>query len=104
MTQYKIDFNPIEWEKPYKGIKFKKFISGNKQIRFVEYTKDFIELDWCSKGHIGYVIKGKIKIDFNGKIVYYKAGDNIFIPSGDTHKHKAIIISDIAKVFLVEDI
>ena len=104
MSEYKIDFNSIEWESSLKGVKFKKYISGNKQVRFVEYTKDFVEPNWCSKGYIGYVVEGEIEIDFNGNITSYKSGDNIFIPAGEEHKHKAKIISNYAKVFLVEDI
>lgn len=104
MTEYKIDFKSIEWESPLKGVRFKKFISEKKQIRFVEYTKDFVEPDWCSKGHTGYVIEGEFEIDFNGNIVRYKSGDGIFIPPGEAHKHKAKMISSYVKVFLAEDV
>jgi len=104
MFEYKIDFNDIDWEAPLRGVQFKRYISGKRQIRFVEYTKDFIEPDWCSKGHIGYVIEGEFEINFNGNTTKYKQGDAIFIPPSESHKHKAIIITDYAKVFLVEDI
>ena len=104
MPEHKIDFNAIEWESPLKGVKFKKYISGNKQVRFVEYTKEFIEPNCCLRGHIGCVIEGEFEIDFNGNITRYKSGDNIFIPAGEEHKHKVNIISNYAKVFLVEDI
>jgi quercetin dioxygenase-like cupin family protein len=50
------------------------------------------------------VIEGEFEIDFNGKITSYRSGDNIFIPAGEEHKHKANIISNDVKVFLVEDI
>ena len=104
MNERGIDFDSIEWESPLDGVRFKKFTSGKKQVRLVEYTREFIEPDWCLKGHAGYIISGEIEIDFNGNPVRYKPGDGIFIPPGEGQKHKAKILSDNALVFLVEDV
>lgn len=104
MSDYKINFDDLKWESPLAGVRFKRYISGKKQIRFIEYRREFVEPDWCTKGHIGYVIKGEIEIDFNGTIIKYKSGDAIVIPAGENSKHKAGIISEIATVYLVEDI
>ena len=101
---YKAEFGPIEWQSPLPGVRFKAFVQGSRRMRLVEYTSDFVEPDWCTKGHIGYVIEGRFEIDFNGRIVQYGPGDGIFIPPGEEHKLKATILSDIAKVFLVEDV
>ena len=101
---YKVDFDPIEWQSPLPGVRFKAFVEGNRRMRLVEYTSDFVEPDGCTKGHIGYVIEGRFEIDFDGQIVQYSPGDGIFIPPGEEHKHKARILSDTAQVFLVEDI
>jgi ethanolamine utilization protein EutQ (cupin superfamily) len=57
-----------------------------------------VEKDWCTKGHIGYVIEGCLSIDFNGKQMNFKAGDGIFIKEGNKHKgsvakeEKALVI------------
>ncbi|MEJ2665320.1 MAG: cupin domain-containing protein [Spirochaetia bacterium] len=104
MIEYNVDFKTKSWESPLHGVRFKKYVSAGKQVRLVEYTKDFMEPDWCLKGHTGYVIEGEIEIDFNGNIISYKAGDVIFIPAGEESKHKAKILSATAKVFLVEDV
>ncbi|MCU0847550.1 MAG: cupin domain-containing protein [Spirochaetes bacterium] len=104
MNGCRINFDSIEWESPLEGVRFKKFTSGKKQVRLVEYAKEFVEPDWCMKGHAGYIISGEIEIDFNGNPVCYKPGDGIFIPPGDENKHRARILSDHARVFLVEDI
>ena len=103
MSHYRVDFSTIEWQSPVPGVRFKPFVQGNRRMRLVEYTSDFVEPDWCAKGHIGYVIEGRFEIDFNGRGVQYAPGDGIFIPPGEEHKHKARILSDRAKVFLVED-
>ena len=104
MSQYKVDFSSIEWQAPLGGVRFKAFVQGNRRARLVEYTSDFVEPDWCTKGHIGYVIEGRFEIDFDGQVVQYAPGDGIFIPPGEEHKHKARIFTDSARVFLVEDI
>lgn len=104
MTDHKIIFDTLPWESPLNGVRFKRYISENKQIRLVEYSKEFVEEDWCSKGHTGFVISGELEIDFDGTVVPYMEGDGIFIPAGIEHRHKAKILSDSALVFLSEDI
>ena len=100
----KVDFDSIEWQSPLAGVRFKAFVQGDRRMRLVEYTSDFVEPDWCTKGHIGYVIEGRFEIDFDGKVIEYGPRDGIFIPQGEEHKHKARILSETAKVFLVEDV
>lgn len=100
----RVDFSALEWKSPMKGVRFKRAVSGNKQLRMVEYTHDFVEPDWCVKGHTGYVIDGEFEIDFHGTLVSYHTGDAILIPSGAENGHKAKILSQTATVFLSEDI
>ena len=88
---YLINFKNIQWEAPAKGIRFKAYLRDNQKIRLVEFTEEFEEKNWCISGHIGYVLEGKISIDFNSKVVDFKAGDGIYIPEGEEHKHKGKI-------------
>jgi quercetin dioxygenase-like cupin family protein len=66
-------------------------VNGSQQIRLVEFSYGFIEPDWCSKGHAGYVMDGEFANDYSGTIERYKAGDIIFIPKGERDKHKAVL-------------
>lgn len=101
MHHYKIDFDSMPWENPAAGVRFKACEQGGKKLRLVEFGREFVEPDWCTKGHIGYVLEGKMNIDFDGKILTFGPGDGVFIPAGE--KHKARILTDSVKVFLVED-
>lgn len=83
-----IDFQNMRWESHAPGIKFKSFIRGAQKIRLAEFTEEFTEKDWCIKGHIGYVLEGRISIDFGGELIRYGAGDGIFIEEGSRHKAK----------------
>jgi hypothetical protein len=43
MHPNKADFSALEWEFPMKGVRFKRYVSGGKQLRLVEYSRDFVE-------------------------------------------------------------
>ena len=103
MSEYKIDFESMKWETPANGIRFKAFEQNGRKLRLVEFFKEFIEPEWCIKGHIGYILEGQLEIDFNGNKEIFEPGDGVFIPSGEEHKHKAKVLTDIVKVILVEE-
>jgi ethanolamine utilization protein EutQ (cupin superfamily) len=80
------------------------FKNGNRQLRLVEFTDEFVEPDWCEKGHIGMLLDGILEISFNGNVVRYKAGNGIFIPSGKTSAHKGRSITPVSRMILVEEL
>ena len=55
--KYRIDFTRIPWEEPIKGLRFKAAVQDGTKIRLAEFSKDFIEEEWCLKGHTGYMLK-----------------------------------------------
>jgi quercetin dioxygenase-like cupin family protein len=79
----------MDWESPARGVRYKAYIRGDHKVRLVEFSEGLSEEDWCTKGHIGYVLEGSFSIDFNGNVIPFKAGDGIFIPAGKENKHKA---------------
>ena len=103
MNQYRIDFESIPWETPADGVRFKAYEQDGKRLRLVEFTKDFVEADWCSSGHVGQVLEGRMEIDFDGNVIAFGQGDGIFIPPGEAHKHKARVLSDTVRLVLVEE-
>jgi len=104
MEQHRIDFESMVWEVPADGIRFKAYEQGGRKLRLVEFSKEFVEPDWCVKGHIGYILEGQMEIDFDGKIIVFGPGDGLFIPAGEENKHKARVLTDIVKVISVEDV
>jgi quercetin dioxygenase-like cupin family protein len=103
MNQYRIDFQSTEWQVPADGVRFKAYEQDGKKLRLAEFSKEFVEPDWCTKGHIGYILEGQIEIDFDGKTIVFGPGDGIFIPAGKEHKHKGTVLTDTVKIILVED-
>lgn len=104
MEQYMINFESMEWESPADGVRFKAYEQGSKKLRLVEFFKEFVEPDWCTKGHIGYILEGQMEIDFDEKIELFGPGDGVFIPAGPQHKHKGRVLTDKVKAILVEDV
>jgi ethanolamine utilization protein EutQ (cupin superfamily) len=100
MEQNRVDFSKIDWQHPMPGAKYRAFENGTQKIRIVEFTHDLVEEDWCEKEHFGYIIEGKMEIDFQGRVEVFQAGDGIFIPQGI--KHKASVPSGAVKCFFVE--
>ena len=56
-----------------------------------------------AEGAEGALLEGEFEIDFNGRLVRFGAGDGIFIPPGEDHKHMPRILSEIVRVVLFED-
>ncbi len=103
MNQHHIDFGKISWESPIPGMRQKGFESGPKRVRLVEYTRE-MEPHWCSRGHYGYVLDGRLELEFDDAVKIYEAGDGVFIPDGEEHRHRGKVLSEIVRVIFVEDV
>lgn len=104
MDPYKILFDQIEWQSSQPGARFKVARDGAKQMRLVEFTPEFIESEWCEKGHVGFVLSGELEIDFSGRVVRFPEGSALLIPAGKPHAHKARVLTPVVRLFLVEDV
>lgn len=103
MDEAKINFAELSWDEPNVGVRSKDVVRNGKKLRLVELTSEFVEHDWCVKGHIGYVLDGELEIIFPGRTERFTAGDGIIIIGGEYERHKAKVISSVAKLILVED-
>jgi quercetin dioxygenase-like cupin family protein len=99
----KVNFDGLQWQSPLKGARYKVFQGGNRRLRLVEFSRGFVERDWCLNGHIGYVLDGEMELDFDGDLVHFSAGDGVFIPAGMECKHMAKVLTDVVRLILVED-
>jgi hypothetical protein len=103
MSQYRVDFESIQLQEPAAGVRARVCEKDGKRLRLAKFSREFIEADWCTNGHIGYVVEGEFEIDFDGHIEAFGQGDGLYIPAGDKHKHKAKVLSETATLFLVEE-
>ena len=91
MENHKIIFDQIKWDSPIKGMKQKVYDNGNSILRLIHFNAQFIELDWCQKAHIGYILEGEMTIQFKNHLEHYTKGDILDIPKGEAHQHKVIL-------------
>ena len=75
MGQYRIDFKTIPWDASAVGVRFKAYEQDTKKLRLAEFSKEFVEADWCTNGHIGYILEGQMEVDFDGKVIMFGPGD-----------------------------
>jgi quercetin dioxygenase-like cupin family protein len=85
-----------------KGVRGQAVVRDGRQIRFVEFAAGFREEDWCHNTHIGYVLAGRLEIEFADAVEVFSVGDALMIPADD--KHRARVVEGPVRLFLVEDI
>ncbi len=102
MSEYKVDFASLDWQSPMEGVRQKAISGQGKKLRLVEYSPA-MGPHWCTKGHFGYVLEGKLQIEFEKVMCILEKGDGVFIPDGAAHRHRAEALTDVVRVIFVED-
>ncbi len=100
--EYKVQLDALDWISVGDDIRYKCYENGAHQIRLVEFGKNMIHPEWCIKGHFGYVLQGKLELEFTSSREVYESGDAIFVPDGIEHKHRPKVLSDKVVFFSVE--
>ena len=104
MTQhYKVSWHTIPWQTSVAGMRAKVYRYDRHQLRLVEFAHSFVEAEWCTKEHVGHVLDGSLEINIDGAVTLFEAGDSLYIPAGNQHKH-AQTLSETATLILVEPI
>ena len=104
MSIFKVSFPSMEWQEGRPGVRFKDYREGSRKLRLVEFdTSDGFD-EWCLQGHIGYVLAGGLEIDFDGTVLPFSVGDGLFIPSGESSRHRAVSIIPGTRLLMVEDV
>jgi len=101
MSRYRIDFRSTPWDESVAGVRMKVYREWDTQLRLVEFSSGFVEPEWCRRGHIGYVLDGRLEVSFSESREVFEAGDGLFIPR-DEHRHKARALTDTATLILIE--
>jgi hypothetical protein len=103
VSNFKVDFNALDWQEGRPGVRFKAYSDGSRQLRLVEFATGDGFADPCELGHIGFVLEGGLTIDFNGSVVSFGKGDGLFIPAGTASAHRAVTITPGTRLVMVED-
>ena len=99
---YRVDFESLEWEEAMPGVRHKIIDRTGSRLRLVEYFNS-MEPHWCDRGHIGMILEGEFEIEYDSCTEMYGPGDGVFIPSGDEHRHKAVVLTEKVRAVFVEE-
>ena len=67
-----------------------------------EYAPE-MEPHWCDRGHYGCILSGEFEIRFAERVLVFRAGNGVHIPSGAEHRHMARALSPVVRALFVED-
>lgn len=62
---------------------------GDMRLRRIEFSAGYCAEEWCSKGHVGFVLSGSLSLVLeNGQVVEVPAGDSFHV-GDDRDPHRA---------------
>jgi len=105
-----VPFSVTEWaavpaveHKGESGTSFWRTIeAGNLQVRLVEYSPGFISDHWCERGHVLYVLDGKLTVKLkDGREFVLASGMSFQVEDNASNPHLARSDSG-ARVFIVD--
>ncbi len=99
---FAVRFPSLDWDSPQDHVRVKERVLGKRRLRIVEWTRGMQHPDWCTAGHVGYVLEGRCAIEFEGGTVELAAGDGLVIPDGAQTRHRPIPISERVVLILSE--
>jgi quercetin dioxygenase-like cupin family protein len=103
MRAVTVDFSRIAWGgTASSGRRVKAATLGDKRVRLFEMTPGYAEQDWCSEGHMGYVLQGEFVAEFEDGSEIWSRGTAFLIPAGTAHRN-ANRSQVSALVFLIDD-
>jgi mannose-6-phosphate isomerase-like protein (cupin superfamily) len=80
------NFSRQSWKQVTPLARQKTMTLGDKRIRLLELAPGFEELEWCLRGHIGYVLDGSLEIEFQNGTQKFEPGDVLAVEPGCHHK------------------
>ena len=101
-TRHKVDFDAIEWCERAPGARDKVYEHDGHRVRLIEFTKALEHPHWCETGHMAQVLEGELELRFDEETLRYRAGDVLFIPDGESHRHIPRPLTDTVRLFSVE--
>jgi quercetin dioxygenase-like cupin family protein len=100
----KLDFDSVAWADDQKDIRSRAAEALGSRWAIVEYGPHAVRGEWCTDGHRGYVLAGRIEYEFdNGaERLVVDAGEGFFLAAGTGHRGRNPGDS-VTRLFLIDD-
>jgi quercetin dioxygenase-like cupin family protein len=84
----RLDFESIGWEDDQPDIHVRAAPALGQRWAVVEYEADAAREEWCTDGHRGYVLEGRIEYEFDdgGEPLSVRQGQGFFLTAGTGHR------------------
>jgi quercetin dioxygenase-like cupin family protein len=83
-----VSFGDVEWDEESPGVRARHVEVDGVRWAIVEYAPGGGRPEWCAEAHVGYVLSGEIRYEFEdgrGPMVV-RAGDGFTLPRGAPHR------------------
>jgi len=97
-----LDFSETELKKNPDHTGFREVLVGEKHFRIVEYEKNASHPDWCTTGHVGFVIEGEIMYELDKGQIRARQGNGFFLPAGTRHRGHNVF-PGTTRFFLIDE-
>ena len=97
-----LDFSETELKKNPDHTAFREIFIKNKHVEIVEYEENASHPDWCTTGHIGFVLEGEIMYELEKGEIRAQKGKGFFLPSGTRHRGHNVF-PGITRFFLIDE-
>lgn len=94
----------MPWNTVTDGARQKVVVSGQTRVRLLELTDAFVEQEWCTRAHVGYVVEGDLELTFQTGSMNLGIGDAFVLREGESDRHRAKALGPRVVLFLVEDV
>jgi quercetin dioxygenase-like cupin family protein len=99
-----IDFRTIGWEDDQPGIRSRAGRAVGSRWAEVEYSPGAMRDEWCTDGHHGYVLGGRIEYEFDdgSAPLRLEAGQGFVLAAGTGHRGRNPG-EETTRLFLIDD-
>lgn len=98
-----VPFAELEWEEEAPGVKALVASAEGARWAVVEYAPGAGRPEWCTEGHRGYVISGRIGYEIDGRApVEASAGEGFVLPAGAPHRGRNLDAGP-TRLFVIDD-
>ncbi len=99
-----IDFPAFGWEDDQPGIRSRAGRAVGSRWAIVEYSAGAARDEWCTDGHRGYVLEGRIEYEFEdgSSPLHLDAGQGFVLAPGTGHRGRNSG-DGLSRLFLIDD-
>jgi quercetin dioxygenase-like cupin family protein len=90
MAGQQIDFASLAWDgwNSETLARVKAAEADGYEMRLFELGPSFVEPQWCTRGHVGYVVSGQYITDLDDGTLQMRAGQGFVLPPGVRHRSR----------------